>query len=64
MTQRRLTKSNDKMLSGVLAGIAEYFDIDPTVVRLVYAMFTLFTGLLPCLLTYLILAIIVPPSNN
>ena len=31
---KRLYKSNDKMIDGVCAGIAEYFDIDPTLVRL------------------------------
>ena len=37
---KRLYKSrNDKMLDGVCGGIAEYFDIDPTLVRLVWAVF-------------------------
>lgn len=36
---KRLTKSNNRMLLGVCAGIAEYFDIDPNVVRLLWVMF-------------------------
>jgi phage shock protein PspC (stress-responsive transcriptional regulator) len=32
---RRLVRSNDSMISGVCAGVAEYFGIDPTVVRII-----------------------------
>lgn len=34
MTKRLYKSRNDKMLGGVCGGIAEYFDIDPTLVRL------------------------------
>lgn len=33
-TGRRMTRSHDKMLGGVCAGVADYFGIDPTIVRL------------------------------
>ena len=37
---KRLYKSReDKMIDGVCGGIAEYFDIDPTLVRLIWAVF-------------------------
>lgn len=38
---KRLYKSNDKMLCGVCGGIAEYFNIDPTLVRLGLVVFSL-----------------------
>ena len=41
---KRLYKSNDKKISGVCAGLAEYFGIDPTIVRLVWVLFTLAGG--------------------
>ena len=52
---KRLYKSrNDKMLDGVCGGIAEYFDIDPTLVRLVWAVF----GATGCgILAYIIAAV-------
>ena len=34
--QKRLMRSNDKILGGVCGGIAEYFDVDPTLVRVAY----------------------------
>ena len=40
---KRLTRSNDRVLAGVCAGIAEYLDFDPTMVRIAYAFLTLFT---------------------
>ncbi len=57
---RRLYRSNsDKMLCGVCGGIAEYFDVDPTLIRLLWAaacMFSCGTGLL----AYLVAAVIIP----
>ena len=57
--EKKLYKSNqNKMLDGVCVGIAEYFGIDPTVVRLIWALFSLMGG---CgILAYIIAAIIIP----
>ena len=46
------------MLCGVCGGIAEYFDIDPTLVRLVWVIITLMGG--AEILAYIIAAIIIP----
>ena len=56
---KRLYKSrNDKMLDGVCGGIAEYFDIDPTLVRLGWALFCLVCG--GGIFVYIIAAVIIP----
>lgn len=57
---KRLTKSNNRMLLGVCAGIAEYFDIDPNVVRLIWVMFCLLGG--SGILGYIIAAVIMPSA--
>ena len=56
MEKRRIYKSNDRKVCGVCGGLAEFFGIDPTIVRLVYAIlaFTYGSGLL----IYIIAAII------
>ena len=61
--QKRLYKSStDKKLDGVCAGVAEYFGIDPTVIRLLWALAVLFAG---CgLLAYIVAAIILPRNPN
>ena len=56
---KRLYKSNEnKMLDGVCGGIAEYFDIDPTLVRLGLILFCALGG--SGIVAYLIAAIIIP----
>ena len=61
MNGKRLYKSHDnRMISGVCAGIAEYFGIDPTLVRLAWVVFCLLGG--SGLLAYIIAAIIVPEN--
>ncbi len=64
MENKKLTRSRNKMLGGVCAGIAEYFDIDPTLVRAVYAVLSVFSAGFPGLLLYIILLIIMPNSEE
>ena len=57
--EKKLYKSEtNKMLAGVCGGIAEYFNIDPTLVRLGWVVFSLLGG--SGLLAYIIAAIIMP----
>lgn len=57
--KKRLHKSyTNKMLCGVCGGIAEYFDLDPTLVRLGWVIFCALGG--SGLLAYIIAAIIMP----
>ena len=56
---KKLYKSNEnKMLDGVCGGIAEYFDIDPTVARLGWVVFCALGG--SGILAYIIAAIVIP----
>ncbi len=57
--KRRLEKSRNKKIFGVCAGIAEYFNIDPTLVRIAFVIGTIATQG-PFLLAYLVLAIVMP----
>lgn len=52
------TSSSDKMLAGVCGGLAEAWDVDSTLVRVLYVVGTLLTGLLPGLLVYLVLMLV------
>ena len=57
---KKLTKSGDRKLCGVCGGIAEYFDIDPTVIRLLLIISVLFAG--SGILVYIVAAIIMPEN--
>lgn len=60
---KRLYKSDNKMICGVCAGIAEYFNIDPTLVRLI-TVFLLFAGVGSGLIAYIVAAIIIPEKSS
>ena len=50
----------DRMLAGVCGGLARYFRMDVTLVRVLVALAAVFTGLVPVALAYLILALFTP----
>ena len=57
--EKKLYRSRDgKLICGVCAGIAEYFNIDPTVVRVAFALFACMGG--SGILAYIIAAIVIP----
>lgn len=60
MEKKRLTKSNNKMLAGVCAGLAEYLGWDVTAMRVVYVLASIFLAAFPGVLLYIILALIMP----
>lgn len=58
---KKLHKSqSDKKLCGVCGGFAEYFNIDPTLVRLLWVLITLAGG--AGLLAYIIAAVVMPEN--
>ena len=61
--EKRLYKSNqNKVLDGVCGGIAEYFGVDPTLIRLAWVVFSLLGG--SGLLAYILAAIIIPRDDS
>ena len=61
MSTGKLTKSShDRVIAGVCGGIANYFDVDPTLVRVGYVLLSIFSAAFPGLLVYIILAIVMP----
>ncbi len=63
--KKKLTKSTDKVISGVCGGIAEYFNWDKTITRLVGAFLIIFPGsIIWGLLFYWVAAILMPDSDQ
>jgi len=57
--EKKLYKSNtDKKIDGVCAGVAEFFNIDPTLVRLAWVLVALFAG--SGILLYIVAALVIP----
>ena len=60
--KKKLYKSQeDKKICGVCGGIAEYFDLDSTIIRLAWVLLTVFGG--SGLLLYIIAALVMPSKN-
>lgn len=60
--QKKLFRSNNGMIAGVCGGIADYLDLDPTLVRVGYVLLsflTMFSGVI----AYLILWIVIPKQQ-
>lgn len=58
---KKLTRSrHDRMIAGVCGGIAEYFGIDPTLVRVGYVFLSIISAAFPGVLVYILLAILMP----
>lgn len=54
---------HDKKICGVLGGIAEYFEIDSTLVRLAYILVSLFTAGFPGIFVYILACFIIPKNQ-
>lgn len=59
--QKRLTRSKDKMVAGVCAGLAEYINIDPTIMRILFVVIAFAGG--ASVLVYLIMWIVMPEEK-
>lgn len=64
MNKRLYRSQTDKKLSGVCGGIGEYFDIDPTLVRVAWVVFTVLSGVVPGVIAYIIAAIVMPEKAS
>ena len=62
MEKRVVRNVQDKKIAGVCAGLADYFDIDPTLVRALWILFTLLGG--SGVLAYIILWVIMPEAGT
>lgn len=63
MSEKRLVRTqDDKMFLGVAGGIADYFGIDPAIVRVAFVLLTLFHGW--GLILYFVMAIIMPMEES
>lgn len=63
MNNKKLYRTEDnKILAGVCGGVAEYFNLDPTLVRVLWVAVSLFAG--AGVILYIVMAIIVPVKSQ
>ncbi|MDD7303715.1 MAG: PspC domain-containing protein [Bacteroidaceae bacterium] len=64
MNKRLMRSKRDCMIFGVCGGLAEYLDVDPTLIRIAYLLFTFFTLGLGGILLYILMAIVMPVDRG
>lgn len=64
-TKKLYRSTQDRMVAGVIGGLAEYYQSDSSLFRLIWVLITVFTGFFPGLLIYLAAIFIIPiPAND
>ncbi|HVS58628.1 MAG TPA: PspC domain-containing protein [Candidatus Saccharimonadales bacterium] len=58
--KRLYLSDTDKKIAGVCGGLAEYMEVDSTLIRVGWIVLTIFTAVVPGILAYLLMAIIMP----
>lgn len=65
MKYKKLYRSRkDKVIAGVFGGLGEYFNVDPTILRVAWVFITTFTGFVPGVIVYILAGFIIPDKNN
>lgn len=65
MPEARLRRSKQhRLLGGVIGGFADYFDRDPTLLRVLYVLISIVSAAFPGIFVYLILWVIIPPAES
>ena len=58
--EKKLHRSRNSMIAGVCAGIGEYFNLDPTLIRVAYVILSVLSAGFPGILLYIILILVMP----
>lgn len=53
---------NDRIIGGVIGGLADYLGLDPTLSRVIYVLISIFSAAFPGILVYILLWILIPPE--
>jgi phage shock protein C len=61
---KKLRRSNrERIVAGVCGGMAEYFGMDPSVVRILYVLVSVLSAAFPGILVYIIMMFVIPRSD-
>ena len=63
--KKKLYRSKeDKVITGLFGGLGDYFDIDATILRLIWVFIVIFTAVVPGFIAYIIAPLIVPKKPS
>lgn len=58
--KRLYLSTNNKQIAGVCGGLAEYFNVDPALMRVAWIIISVLTGIIPGIVAYIIAAVVMP----
>lgn len=64
MNKKLYRSKTKRTLSGVCGGLEDYFEIDVTIIRLVWVLITIMSGIFPGIVAYVIAVFIIPEQSN
>ena len=62
MHKKLYRSREDRIISGVMGGLGEYFNVDPVILRLLYVLVAIATGIIPGVVVYLVAVFVVPEA--
>ena len=63
-TKRLFRSEKDKIFGGICGGLGEYFGIDSVLIRLIWLLVVIFTGVFPGVVAYIIAIFVIPPTPH
>lgn len=60
----KLVRTTDRKIAGVCGGLARYLGVDPTIVRVVFAIAAVMTGMFPFVVAYIVMACVIPREGT
>ena len=62
---KRLYRSRkNKVFAGIISGLGDYFDVDPTLLRVFWILIVVFTGFIPGIIAYLFAMMVIPKNRD
>jgi phage shock protein C len=56
--------ASNRMIAGVISGLADYFELDPTLLRALYVVVSIVSAAFPGILVYIILWMVIPDEGS
>lgn len=64
MTKRLYRSEENRVFAGIIGGVGEYFSVDPVLLRIAWLAVTVFTGVVPGVVVYLLSIFVIPAAHE
>ncbi|MBI4134758.1 MAG: PspC domain-containing protein [Candidatus Sungbacteria bacterium] len=64
MIKKLYRSKTNRVFAGILGGLGEYYEVDPVILRLAWLLITIFSGIVPGLIVYILACFVVPSAES